>query len=159
MAYSIDEEHENKPCREAREVIKRYAITDENYEEAVKFLQNKYGDTSKLIDKLQRRLESAKAEGTGISAQRRLLEYIIPTISQLEKEKVSLNGSYRVRKILAKFNASLQHAVLTTPLSQNISETEWSMQQAVQLLDQLISTEERISDMVTKSSPGNERTN
>ncbi|VDO12234.1 unnamed protein product, partial [Haemonchus placei] len=62
---------------EARESIRRYPVTDENYEHAITFLKTKYGNESKIIANLQSRLEQARAENNRISAQRRLLEFVM----------------------------------------------------------------------------------
>ncbi|XGW20490.1 hypothetical protein V3C99_003912, partial [Haemonchus contortus] len=46
---------------EAKEAIRRYAVTEENYTAAVEVLRTKFGDKSKLIYDLQVRLERASA--------------------------------------------------------------------------------------------------
>uniref|UniRef100_A0A7I4Y2Q8 CCHC-type domain-containing protein n=1 Tax=Haemonchus contortus TaxID=6289 RepID=A0A7I4Y2Q8_HAECO len=133
---------------EARELVKRYSVTEDNYDLAVESLRKKYGDNSKLIDRLQARLEAAKAEDFTTQAQRRLLEFIVPIVAQLEQENVNLDGSYLTKKVLAKFNTSTQRRILDLRLSQETNESNWKMQDLLKDLDQHISKEERINDMV-----------
>ncbi|EYC37653.1 hypothetical protein Y032_0774g2247 [Ancylostoma ceylanicum] len=49
---------------EAREAVKRYAITEENYPLALRLLWSKHGDRSRLVRHLQSRLETASAKGS-----------------------------------------------------------------------------------------------
>ncbi|VDP57014.1 unnamed protein product, partial [Heligmosomoides polygyrus] len=62
------------------------------------------------------------------------MEYIIPIVAQLEKEGVTLDGSYLAQKVLAKFSASLQRKTLEGRFSQETKESK-----------------ERINDMVSKN--------
>ncbi|KAK6046180.1 hypothetical protein COOONC_16315, partial [Cooperia oncophora] len=86
-----------------------------NYDHAIQLLKDKYGDQCTLINNLQSRLESLKAENATISAQRRLLEQILPVITQLEDLGVFLNGSFLTRKLLAKFSPEIQRRILKLP--------------------------------------------
>uniref|UniRef100_A0A7I4YWU5 SKA2 domain-containing protein n=1 Tax=Haemonchus contortus TaxID=6289 RepID=A0A7I4YWU5_HAECO len=112
---------------EAKEAIRRYAVTEENYTAAVEILRTKFGDKSKLIYNLQVRLERASATSTHISEQRRLLEYLLALTTQLEQKGVSLNGSFTIQKILAKFKQSLQRKILQQRFETDHREDDWSM--------------------------------
>ncbi|KAK6740987.1 hypothetical protein RB195_009063 [Necator americanus] len=103
---------------EARELIRRYPITESNYDHAVDLLHSKYGNESALIGNLQTRLETAKAESKSIKAQRRLLETITPH-TQLQELKANLDGSHLSQKILAKFSTTLQRKALQGYVLQN----------------------------------------
>ncbi|KIH46918.1 zinc knuckle [Ancylostoma duodenale] len=105
---------------EARELLRRYAVTEDNYDSAIALLREQYGDQSRLIGELQRRLEEANADKQTIAGQRRLLETIIP------------------RK------------VLENRMKQDMRECDWKMKDILATLDAYISTEERIADMVVK---------
>lgn len=135
---------------EARESVRRYPVTEDNYDHAVHLLCTNYGDDTKFIACLQVRLENAKAENTTIQAQRKLLEFIIPIITQLEEKGVQVNGSFLAQKILSKFSIELQRRVLESRLALPSQEDAWSMRDILSDLDKLISTEERINDMVNR---------
>ncbi|KIH47160.1 zinc knuckle [Ancylostoma duodenale] len=136
---------------EARVVVKRYHVTEDSYDCAVELLQKKYGDNTKLIASLQTRLENARAERSTIQGQSRLLEYIIPIITQLEKLSINLDGSYLAQKTLANFTPSIQRQVLACRLPKSTSDSDWRMQDIINTLDDLITTEERIQEMIDKT--------
>ncbi|KAK6744583.1 hypothetical protein RB195_011356 [Necator americanus] len=136
---------------EARELIRHYPITESNYDHAVDLLHSKYGNETALIGNLQTRLETAKAESKNIKAQRRLLETIIPIITQLQELRVNLDGSYLSQKILAKFSTTLQRQALQEYVAQNTQESDWNMSRTLSILDNLISTEKRINEMVDRN--------
>ncbi|EPB65880.1 zinc knuckle, partial [Ancylostoma ceylanicum] len=133
---------------EPRELIKRYPITEANYTHAIQLLRDKYGDESKLIADLQSLLEMTKADNKSIYAQRRLLEQILPIVTQLEELGITLNGSYPTKKLLSKFSYTLQRQVLERCLLQNKKETDWIMRDVLSELDDLITTQEQISEMI-----------
>ncbi|KAK6728319.1 hypothetical protein RB195_005763 [Necator americanus] len=136
---------------EARELIRRYPITESNYDHTVDLLHSKYDNETALIGNLPTRLETAKAESKNIKAQRRLLETIIPIITQLQELRVNLDGSYLSQKILAKFSTTLQRQALQEYVAQNTQESDWNMSRTLSILDNLISTEEKINEMVDRN--------
>ncbi|EYC39641.1 hypothetical protein Y032_0647g1094 [Ancylostoma ceylanicum] len=93
---------------DARELVRRYPVTEDNYEPAVHLLQKKYGNDAQLISALQSRLENTRAENSTTQAQRKLLETLIPIVTQLGKLKIDLDGSYNAQKVLAKFALRIQ---------------------------------------------------
>ncbi|KIH47544.1 hypothetical protein ANCDUO_22392 [Ancylostoma duodenale] len=113
--------------------------------------KKKYGDNTKLIASLQTRFENARAERSTIQGQRRLLKYIIPIITQLGKLSINLDGSYLAQKILAKFTPAIQRQVLACRLPKSTNDSDWRMQDIINTLDDLITTEERIQEMVDKT--------
>ncbi|KIH68358.1 hypothetical protein ANCDUO_01306 [Ancylostoma duodenale] len=143
---------------EAREVVRYYPITEENYDSAIELLRQKYGDHSKSIATLQTRLEKARADNHTIPAKRILLEYVIPIVTQLEKLGMSLDGSYLAQKILAKFTPSIQQIVFERRIISNTQEGNWRMQDILKGLDNYITTEERINDMVKRNVSISEQT-
>ncbi|WKY07583.1 hypothetical protein Q1695_007220 [Nippostrongylus brasiliensis] len=136
---------------EARELIRRYPVTDSNYDHAVDLLHSKYGDESALIGHLQSRLETTKAESNSIGAQRRLLETIIPIVTQLQDLGVNLDGSYQAQKVLSKFSTALQRRTLESCIAQNMQESDWKIDHVLSILDCLITTEEKINTMVEQN--------
>ncbi|KAK6734150.1 hypothetical protein RB195_017742 [Necator americanus] len=89
-----------------------------------------------------------KADNKSIYAQRRLLEQILPIVTQLEELGITLNGSYPTKKLLSKFSYTLQRQVLERCLLQNKKETDWIMRDVLSELDDLITTQEQISEMI-----------
>ncbi|VDO34279.1 unnamed protein product [Haemonchus placei] len=136
---------------EAKEAIRRYAVTEENYPVAVEVLRTKFGDKSKLIYDLQVRLERTSATSTHISEQRRLLEYLLALTTQLEQKGVSLNGSFTVQEILAKFKQSLQKKILQQRFETDHREDDWSMSKLLTDLDRLITAEEKVEEMLANN--------
>ncbi|VDO14527.1 unnamed protein product [Haemonchus placei] len=114
-----------------------------------------YGDETKLLDHLQLRLERAQAESPTLEGQRSLLKYIWPTVTQLEKRGVSLNGSFITRKILSKFQPEIQRKVLEHRLKSSTTERTWIMQDLLKDLDQVIETEEQIRYMMRRTNNSN----
>ncbi|VDK45704.1 unnamed protein product, partial [Cylicostephanus goldi] len=139
---------------EARETIQRYPISEENYDLALDLLRNKYGDEFKLISSLQHRLEGARAENNSIPAQRKLLEYLIPIIAQLQKKGVDLKGSFTSQKILSKFIPSIQRKTLEQKMEGWRTEEDWRINELLEELDKQITKEERINGMVTEVKIG-----
>ncbi|KAL6739167.1 hypothetical protein Aduo_012650 [Ancylostoma duodenale] len=135
---------------EARDLIRRFPVTEQNYDHAIDLLRTKYGDESALIAKLQARLESAKADNSSIQAQRKLLEYVISIVIQLEELGIHLNGSFSTQKLLSKFSAYIQRKVLEMRFHPNMQESDWKMRDILTVLDNQITTEERIKEMVDK---------
>lgn len=78
-------------------------VTYDNYELAIDSLRKRYGNNTHLISALQSRLEGAKVENLSTLGQKRLLEFIIPLVTQLQKLGVRLDGSYNTQKVLSKF--------------------------------------------------------
>ncbi|KAK5967135.1 hypothetical protein GCK32_021621 [Trichostrongylus colubriformis] len=136
---------------EAKEAVKRYPVTEENYDAAVEVLQTKFGNKSKIIYDLQVRLERAKASGTHICEQRKLLEYLIALSTQLEQKGVSLNGSFISQKILAKFRQDLQRKVLQQRVEADHKEDDWSTNKLLGDLDKLITAEEKVDEKLRNS--------
>uniref|UniRef100_A0A7I4Z4E8 DUF1758 domain-containing protein n=1 Tax=Haemonchus contortus TaxID=6289 RepID=A0A7I4Z4E8_HAECO len=136
---------------DARELIKRYPVTAENYTLAIDLLRKKYGNTSRLITALQSRLDHAKAEQSTVQAQRALLETITPIVIQLQKLGAVLYGSYNAQKILAKFAVRIQRKVLEHIVTPEMEENSWKMVSLIESIDALISTEEQINEMVNKT--------
>ncbi|KAK5977112.1 hypothetical protein GCK32_012485, partial [Trichostrongylus colubriformis] len=137
---------------EARESVRRFPISEENYDNAVEFLRTKYGNNAKFTACLQSRLEKVKAESTLIQEQRRLLESIIPIVTQLEKEGVHLNGSFMIQKVLSKFSTNLQRKVWAARMDSGSEEINWTMKDIISDLDKIITTEERINEMMGKNT-------
>ncbi|KAK6022337.1 hypothetical protein OSTOST_11972, partial [Ostertagia ostertagi] len=135
---------------DARELIKRYPVTGENYALAIDLLKKKYGNTSRLITALQARLDHAKAEQSSVQAQRALLETITPIVIQLQKLGVVLDGSYNAQKVLAKFAVRIQRKVLEHIVTPEMEESRWNMTTIIETIDAHISTEEQINEMVSK---------
>uniref|UniRef100_A0A7I4Z1T3 Integrase catalytic domain-containing protein n=1 Tax=Haemonchus contortus TaxID=6289 RepID=A0A7I4Z1T3_HAECO len=98
---------------EAREAVRRYPVVEENYDHAIELLRKKCGDEAKFIACLQARLESARAENPTLPSQRRLLENIIPIVTQLTEKGVPLDGSFLVQKILTKFSVDPEESTQT----------------------------------------------
>ncbi|KAK6015422.1 hypothetical protein OSTOST_19153, partial [Ostertagia ostertagi] len=117
--------------------------TEDNYDHAVRLLCAKYGDDTKFIACLQSRLENAEAEKLTIPAQRRLLEFLIPIVTQLMEKGVPLDGSFLVQKILSKFSVDLQRKVLRLRKNPCLGESAWSMQDTLANVDEIISMEEK----------------
>ncbi|KAK6052777.1 hypothetical protein COOONC_09718 [Cooperia oncophora] len=106
---------------EARELIKRYPVTDDNYMLAIDLIKKKYGNKAELVRVLQKRLDNAKADKPSTQGQRKLLEYIIPLVMQLHKLEVNLDGSYNTQKVLSKFTPRIQRKVLEDLTTQDMS--------------------------------------
>ncbi|VDK40164.1 unnamed protein product [Cylicostephanus goldi] len=136
---------------EAREVIRRYPVTEENYELAIEVLQTKFGDKSKIIYDLQMRLDKANARSPLIPDQRKLLEYLFAITTQLEKKGVSLDGSFIVQKVLSKFSQGLQRKVLKVQIEAH--HDEWKLIQLLSDLDKIISSEEKVAEMLKNNEP------
>ncbi|KAK6058955.1 hypothetical protein COOONC_03451 [Cooperia oncophora] len=71
---------------EARDVNKRYAVNDDNYEDAISPSQTTHGDSSKLIPYSE---YNAQKQKVPVFTPRGAFWNIIPTISQLEKEQTA----------------------------------------------------------------------
>ncbi|KAL6723659.1 hypothetical protein Aduo_018638 [Ancylostoma duodenale] len=143
---------------EARELVRRYPVTEENYEPALHLLQKKYGNDAQLISALQSRLESARAENSTTQAQRKLLETIFPIVTQLGKLNIDLNGSYNAQKVLAKFALRIHRKVLERQITPDMVESQWKMEEIIAELDANITMEEHVNDMVSKSATVTTRT-
>ncbi|KAK5975098.1 hypothetical protein GCK32_022688 [Trichostrongylus colubriformis] len=92
---------------EARELVRRYPVTEDNYSLAIDLLKSKYGNNAHLVRVLQRRLDDARSDNLSTQGQRKLLEFLIPLVRQLRRLGVNLGGSYNTQKVLDKFSAKI----------------------------------------------------
>ncbi|KAK6032149.1 hypothetical protein OSTOST_01681, partial [Ostertagia ostertagi] len=122
---------------DAKKSVRRFNVTEANYEKAVDFLRKKNGDESRLIDSLQMRLERACAENLSLEEQRRLLDTVMPLVAQLGDKGVFLNGSFLSQKVLSIFKMDLQRKFLSGVLMIPLKST--------------LGTEERINYVVNKN--------
>ncbi|VDL63615.1 unnamed protein product [Nippostrongylus brasiliensis] len=132
----------------AREAIRRYPITEENYLPALNLLSAKFGDKGKLVRMLQYKLDAAKARGNQISHQRQLVDYLIAIVVQLQQNGVNLKGSYVTQKVLAKFRPDLQRRVLKQRFQSEQRGEDWAVSELLGELDTLVKTEEQVAEML-----------
>ncbi|KIH59879.1 zinc knuckle, partial [Ancylostoma duodenale] len=137
---------------EARDLVRRYPVTENNYKHAIELLRTTYGDNSKLVKNLQFRLEKAAAKGNSIEEQRQLWQYVMPIVSQLQEKGIYLDGSFLAHKILSKFSTPIQRRALELRVNSTMNENSWKLSELLSDIDHLISTEEKIRDML-ESNP------
>uniref|UniRef100_A0A7I4YTA2 DUF1758 domain-containing protein n=1 Tax=Haemonchus contortus TaxID=6289 RepID=A0A7I4YTA2_HAECO len=126
---------------EARDSIKKFQVTADNYRKAIQFLHNKYGNREALVNTLVEKLDTCSLHGQSIRDQRRLLEELQVIISQLEEKGEEVNNSWLIKKVLCKFPDTLKRKVITK--KQGIaSTTPFTMSVLFQLIDEILSTEE-----------------
>ncbi|KAK6030665.1 zinc knuckle [Ostertagia ostertagi] len=124
---------------------KRLSVLDSKRESE---MRNERTQVLNLVRVLHKRLENANTDKSSIQAQRKLLEFIIPVVTQLQKLGANLDGSYNTQKVLSKFAYRIQRKVLEVLMTHDMPEEAWKMQDMIEALDAHIGTEERINSMV-----------
>ncbi|KIH46662.1 zinc knuckle [Ancylostoma duodenale] len=128
---------------EAREAVNRFQVADENYTEVIKWLQQKYGKDSLLIDELYRKLEDYEAEGNSARAQTRLLDEVSTAMVQLKNKGHDINHKWLLNVIFRKFKGPLQTKILEKR-SKLSSVEEWTWDKFYEVADNLLNKEEEI---------------
>ncbi|VDL84095.1 unnamed protein product [Nippostrongylus brasiliensis] len=128
---------------EAYSAVKKFQITDENYQKAVEFLHAKYGDPETLISQLIDRLENITARSTAVKDQRVLLEQIQVIVSQLRDKGDQVDGQSLLKQILSKFSDRFQRRVWEKKYTKGTG-MYLTMDVLLRYLDEIISSEEKI---------------
>nr|CDJ83191.1 Protein of unknown function DUF1759 domain containing protein [Haemonchus contortus] len=116
---------------EARETIRRFAITEANYESTIEFLHAKYGDESRLICCLQSRLEDAEAHSTSLAGQR---------ATDANSDATRSERSF-TKRVLTSIKDS---GHMTSPMREEM----WKVKEILADIDKIIDMEERNNHMV-----------
>ncbi|EPB70321.1 hypothetical protein ANCCEY_10584 [Ancylostoma ceylanicum] len=97
---------------EARESIRKFQVTGENYTKAIQFLHNKYNNKEALVQVLVEKLDNCALRGPSVKDQRQLLEQLQMITTQLEEKGEDINSSWLVKKVLCKFPDSVRRKTI-----------------------------------------------
>ncbi|KAK6044666.1 hypothetical protein COOONC_17829, partial [Cooperia oncophora] len=97
---------------EAKESVKKFQVTPENYSHAIKFLHARYGNPEELIQKPIDQLDHYKLRSESLKDQRTLFEQVQVTVLQLKQKGEHVDNQVMVKKVLSKFPAHIQRRVL-----------------------------------------------
>ncbi|CAI2358284.1 unnamed protein product [Caenorhabditis sp. 36 PRJEB53466] len=135
---------------EPLELLYRFEVSEENYDDAIKLLKAKYSDRESIVLELNDRLKNEKALDSSIKEQRRLMERMIITITQLKRHGENLDNRYLMDFLLGKFSQSIRKETYRSKIQAN---KDWTMAQMFEDLEQVIKIEE---DLRVCMGPGEE---
>ena len=98
---------------EARQCIKKFQVTKDNYSKAINFLLSKYENREVLINTLVEQLDNCFLHSSSIKDQRALLEHQQVIIIQLLQKGEQVNSLWLIKKVLPKFPDSVKRKVIT----------------------------------------------
>ncbi|KAK6033257.1 hypothetical protein OSTOST_00523, partial [Ostertagia ostertagi] len=124
------------------------AIQEENYNKAVEFLKEKYGNSEELVSRLIDRLEKITSRSSSIKDQRVLLEQVQVIVSQLQNKGEQVDSHWLLKQVLSKFSVSLQRRVLERKYSM---EGSFHMYTLLKNLEDIINSEEQIELYTSKT--------
>ncbi|KHJ92611.1 Tas retrotransposon peptidase A16 [Oesophagostomum dentatum] len=140
---------------EARESIRKFQVTSDNYTKAVQFLCAKYSNKEILVNMLLEKLEACTLRSASIKGQRALLEQLQVIVTQLVEKGEQVDSLWIVKKTLSKFPESVRRKVISKKQSQQ-NASPLTMKCLPSFLEEILSTEEMISLFTTKNSRENE---
>ncbi|XGW04220.1 hypothetical protein V3C99_015403, partial [Haemonchus contortus] len=129
---------------EARESVKKFHVTPENYSRAVNFLQARYGNPEELIQKLIDQLDNYKLRSVTLKDQRTLFEQVQVTVMQLKQKGEHVDTQVMVKKILGKFPAHIQRGVLRKRRLLPVNTT-FTMEALFNAIEDVLSEEEMMN--------------
>lgn len=151
---------------EARESIKKFQVTKENYSKAINFLLNKYNNKEILVNHLVERLDSCTLRSHSVKDIRSLLEQVQVIVTQLKEKGEEINSSWLIKKVLAKFPDFVKRKAITKKQNQQ-PDVPFDMETLLTYINEILSTEEmfalfsnedsrtyRKGPIVTKQSQG-----
>uniref|UniRef100_A0A7I4Y5S6 DUF1758 domain-containing protein n=1 Tax=Haemonchus contortus TaxID=6289 RepID=A0A7I4Y5S6_HAECO len=136
---------------EARESVKKFHVTPENYSRAVNFLQARYGNPEELIQKLIDQLDNYKLRSVTLKDQRTLFEQVQVTVMQLKQKGEHVDTQVMVKKILGKFPAHIQRGVLRKRRLLPVNTT-FTMEALFNAIEDVLSEEEMMNLFINQSS-------
>nr|CDJ85057.1 Protein of unknown function DUF1759 domain containing protein [Haemonchus contortus] len=136
---------------EAKESVRKFQVTKDNYTKAIEYLHTRYGSGEELIQKLVDRLEEFQLRSQSLKDQRSLMEQMQVIIEQLRKRGEQVDSQWMTKKVLSKFPEELQQKVLKKrSLSSN--QQPFSMQGLFDLMEEALSGEEMIHAYLDKEA-------
>ncbi|EPB76641.1 Pao retrotransposon peptidase [Ancylostoma ceylanicum] len=126
---------------EARECIKKFQVTKDNYSKAVEFLLSKYNKKEILINNLIEQLDACTLRSPSIRDQRSLLEREQVIITQLAEKGEQVNSHWLIKKVLAKFPDTIKRKVISKKQGRD-PDTPFTMETLFKYVDEILSTEE-----------------
>ncbi|KAK6726388.1 hypothetical protein RB195_004604 [Necator americanus] len=126
---------------EARDCIRKFQVTKDNYSKATNFLLVKYDNREVLIKQLVERLYKSVLRSPSIKDQRHLLEQLQLIVAQLTEKREEVNSPWLIKKVLANFPDSVKRKVIAK--KQELSaDVPFTMQHLFKFIDEILSTEE-----------------
>ncbi|CAI2348393.1 unnamed protein product [Caenorhabditis sp. 36 PRJEB53466] len=133
---------------EPLELMDRFEVADDNYDDAIELLRAKYGDKESIIRELNARLKNETAKDSSIREQRKLMERLLVIVKQLEKNEEIMSTRYMITFLIDKFTTSVRREVYKRKIS---GKGEWSTARMFEDLESVITIEEELqSCMGTK---------
>ncbi|KAL6742250.1 hypothetical protein Aduo_015419 [Ancylostoma duodenale] len=126
---------------EARECIKKFQVTKDNYSKAIEFLPSKYNNREILINNLIEQLDACSLRSPSIRDQRSLLEQEQVIITQLAEKEEQVNSHWLIKKVLAKFPDPTKRKAISKKQGRD-PDTPFTMETLFKYVDEVLSTEE-----------------
>ncbi|KHJ80573.1 Tas retrotransposon peptidase A16, partial [Oesophagostomum dentatum] len=138
---------------EAREAVKKFQITSNNYINVIQFLKKKYDNSEIIINHLIDRLDECRLQSASAKDQRTLLEQTQTIMNQLLRKGEQVDSSWLIKKVLSKFPDSTKRKVITRKQSLS-SEHTFTMNSLFNILDEIIAAEEMFVFFTDRTTDG-----
>uniref|UniRef100_A0A7I5EAN3 Uncharacterized protein n=1 Tax=Haemonchus contortus TaxID=6289 RepID=A0A7I5EAN3_HAECO len=96
---------------EAKESVRKFQLTKDNYFKGIEFLHTRYGSREELIRKLIDRLEKFQLRSQSLKDQRSLMGQMQVIIEQLRRKREQVVSQWMIKTILSKFPEELKRKV------------------------------------------------
>ncbi|EYC41335.1 hypothetical protein Y032_0573g164 [Ancylostoma ceylanicum] len=93
---------------EIQETMTRFQISETGYEEAITWLQSRFGREDVIVEQLYAKLEKLQAEGQTTTDQRKLLDQVATTMTQLASKGQDVNHMQVLNQVFRKFGEQVQ---------------------------------------------------
>ncbi|KAL6735306.1 hypothetical protein Aduo_005761 [Ancylostoma duodenale] len=133
---------------EIQEAMGRFQIWERGYEEAVAWLQDRFGKEDVIVEQLYAKLEKLRADGRSTRDQRKLLEQISTTMTQLASKGQDVKYMQLLNQIFKKFAEEIQTKALKRRTKLQ-SAGMWTWQKFRDDLEGIISTRECMEETQT----------
>ncbi|EPB68238.1 Pao retrotransposon peptidase, partial [Ancylostoma ceylanicum] len=123
----------------------RFQISETGYEEAITWLQSRFGREEVIVEQLYAKLEKLQAEGQTTKEQRKLLDQVATTMTQLASKGQDVNHLQVLNQVFRKFAEQVQTKALKRRIKLP-SASMWTWQKLREDLEDIISTKERMEE-------------
>ncbi|PIC12906.1 hypothetical protein B9Z55_028141 [Caenorhabditis nigoni] len=130
---------------EARQLIRKFRVADENYELAVEEFQKKYNNKKRIVIDLYDALDSLRAKSDAVKDQRELLEQLQVVIKQLEDHDQTLDILMVQKSIIRKFSRQIQERLYDKKLDSEEDE-DWTIATLITDLEKVITKQEKLNE-------------
>uniref|UniRef100_A0A8R1HH15 Peptidase A2 domain-containing protein n=2 Tax=Caenorhabditis japonica TaxID=281687 RepID=A0A8R1HH15_CAEJA len=128
---------------EAKELIEKYLVTEDNYALAINLLKERYDDSEATIAELNDRFKFVKATNTSISEQRKLWDKIHILLQQLDTLGENIDHYMVKDAIVEKFSYDIRKEIYERKYKLS-DVNDWTIEQLIYDIEETIKHQEKL---------------